>query len=171
MSNGLFSDLQETAPTWDEVKRLVGESPQIRWIKKNPDAKLPTLAHDDDLTGDTGYDIYGVEEATILPMESKVVPVGLEVAYITPGYWFKISAKSGLGFKHDLFPHPGIIDNGYRGDCGIKIYNFGKSPYTFDKGDKIAQLVIYELHHAEMSWADEKIESKRGTKGYGSTGK
>lgn len=169
------------------VQRLVGESPQIRWIKTHPEARLPTLAHADDFTGDTGYDVYAVEDIIIPSLDqilngieregvkghipSAVVPIGLDVGYITPGYWFKVSAKSGLGFKHDLLPHPGIIDNGYRGDCGIKVYNFGKGSYVFHKGDKVAQLVIYELHHAEMSWADEKIESKRGANGYGSTGK
>jgi dUTP pyrophosphatase len=165
-------------------------SPVIDWYRTHPDAKLPTLAHSDPDTGDTGYDVYAVEDVTIPSMDgerlkdlaelsqprdyripSRVVPIGLEVAYITPGYWFQVAAKSGLGFKHELRPHPGIIDNGYRGDCGIKIYNFGSQPYTFHKGDKVAQLVIHKLYHVNMNWADEKSSSRRGAKGYGSTGK
>lgn len=152
-------------------KRLVGETPEIKWIKTHPDAKLPCLAHSDDFTGDTGYDVYAVEHVIILAWSSEVVPIGLEVAYITPGYWFQVCAKSGLGFKYSLQPHPGIIDNGYRGDCGIKMYNLSGTHYTFNKGDKVAQLVIHRLHHVDMSFTESKMDSKRGAAGYGSTGK
>lgn len=180
-SDGIFQDL---------LGELPKITPVIEWFKTHPDAKLPTLAHPDPNTGDTGYDVYAVEDTTIPCMETerlsglpefgqpkdycipaRVVPIGLEVAYVTPGYWFQVAAKSGLGFKHDLRPHPGIIDNGYRGECGIKIYNFGSKPYVIHKGDKIAQLVIHKLHHVSMGWSDVKRTSKRGAKGHGSTGR
>ena len=102
----------------------------IKFVKTHPDAKLPTKAHD----GDNCFDLYAVEGTTIRPSKadvvgnvqvaSGVVPVGITVAYITPGYGFVIKPKSGLGFKHNLQPHLGEVDNGYRGDCAVKMYNF-----------------------------------------------
>jgi len=143
----------------------------IKFKKTHPDAVLPSVNHDELGTGDTGYDISSVEDVLIPAKGYAVVPVGLQVAYIVPGFWFRIEARSGLGFKHHIFPHFGIIDNGYRGDCGIKLYNFGDKDYQVKRGDKIAQLVIYALAQTKMGWADEVEETKRGANGFGSTGK
>ena len=100
---------------------------------------------------------------------SSVVPIGLTVAYITLGWWFKIEARSGLGFKHNIMPHGGIVDNGYRGDCSIKLYNLGDKDVQIRKGDKIAQLVVYPLVRAEIEEAKEIQRTERGSKGFGST--
>ena len=84
----------------------------IKFKKTNPDAILPKRNHDNvDGTGDTGYDVYSVEDKVIPARGSAVVDVGLEFAYIEPHYWIKIEGRSGLGFKHDIIPHGGIVDN------------------------------------------------------------
>jgi len=138
----------------------------LNFIQLVPDAKLPTKAHDND----TGWDVYCTEEATLNPGESKVVPVGLQLAYITPGYWILIACRSGLGFKHNLTVHHGVIDEGYRGSLDVLVRNLDKTrPYTFRKGDKVAQLVIYPLIQSNVEWAEEVHETKRGEKGFGSS--
>jgi dUTP pyrophosphatase len=53
---------------------------------------------------------------------------------------------------------------------GIKLYNFGTEPQTFKPGDKVAQLIIYPLIQANVSFVDEVSETKRGEKGFGSSG-
>lgn len=85
--------------------------PKIGLIKSHPDAKLPAANNKHPMTGDTGYDLYCVEGAYIQPKQSKVVDVGLTVAYVEPGYWFQINPRSGLGFKYGIQPHLGVIDN------------------------------------------------------------
>lgn len=143
----------------------------IKFILTHPKAVLPTSNHSDPFTGDTGLDVTAVE-TTVIPGNSwAIVPVGLKLAYITPGYWFKVEGRSGLGFKKHLFPHFGVIDNGYRGDMGIKIYNFGSEFQTIMQGDKVAQLVIYPLIQANVHWSTEASESERGDKGFGSSDK
>lgn len=158
----------------------------IKFVKTHPDAKLPCRAHETGNTSDSGYDVFAVED-TIIPatmcmnawpgvpstvcVGSAVVPIGIKVGDITPGYWFRIEAKSGLGFKHGIQPFPGIIDNGYRGDCSIKIYNLTDKPYTYKKGDKVAQLVFYPLINANVAWADDVVDTVRGEGGFGSSGK
>ena len=91
-------------------------------------------------------------------------------AYIEKGFWFRIEPRSGLGFKHNLQPHLGVIDNGYRGDLGVKLYNFSSTSYTVNKGDRIAQFVVYPLIHPQCEWADDVVESDHGDKGFGSSG-
>ena len=88
-----------------------------------------------------------------------------------PGWWFRIEPRSGLGFKHNLQPHLGVIDNGYRGDLGVKLYNLGNKDYEVKPGDRIAQFVVYPLIQPVCSWADEVENTNRGDSGFGSSGK
>jgi len=139
----------------------------IKFLKTHPDAVLPKKAHDTD----TGYDLTAVEDMLIPSNGFNVVPVGITVAFISPGIWFRIEARSGLGFKHSIFPHFGVIDNSYRGDLGVKLYNFGGHDYWVKKGDRIAQIVIYPLLDHPVTWTTKIRETDRGENGFGSTDK
>lgn len=138
----------------------------LKFKKTNADAKLPTKNNQ----SDTGFDVYCVEDKTIPARDSSVVDVGLEFAYITPGYWVKVEGRSGLGFKHGISPHPGIIDSGYRGNAGIKLYNNTDVPYEVKAGDRIAQFVVYKNYEVAVE-EGETEESDRGASGFGSSGK
>jgi dUTP pyrophosphatase len=142
---------------------------EIKFVKVHEDAVLPCQAHSGEITGDTGYDLYAVSPAIIPARGSGVVPVGIKVGYITPGFWFKVESRSGLSFKSGLLAHPGIIDNQYRGDMGVKMYNHSDKDFNFIKGDKIAQLVVYPLISAEINWVKQAQETERGEKGFGSS--
>ena len=141
----------------------------VKLIKTHDDAMLPVANNKENGTGDTGYDLVAVEDITILNYDSAVVPVGLTLADITPGYWIRIEPRSGLGFKHNIQPHLGVIDNGYRGDLGVKLYNFGEDTYSVKKGDKIAQLVVYQLLQPTFEFTEEISCTTRGDKGFGSS--
>ena len=171
-----------------ESKELTVE---VKFIKTHPDAQLPSKAYSE---GDNCFDLYCCEDTVVPPtttttsivplsgvtpigytvkIGSALVPVGLKVAYITPGFGFVVKDKSGLGFKHQLSHYGGEIDNGYRGDMGIKIANYSDVPYQFRKGDKVAQIKIEKIWRAELSFTDEVIEAEcpRGEGGFGSSGK
>ena len=75
---------------------------ELKFIRSHDDAVLPMANNSEPGTGDTGYDLTAVEDVRILPNGSKVVPVGLKLAYVTPGFWFRIEPRSGLGFKKSV---------------------------------------------------------------------
>jgi dUTP pyrophosphatase len=140
--------------------------PVLKFEKVHELAKLPTKNHE----SDTGYDVYSVVDTIIPARGSAVVDVGLKFAHIPEGYWVKVESRSGLGFKHSIHAHPGIIDNGYRGDAGIKLYNNTDQDYSIKAGDRIAQFVIYMNIAMGVDWG--KVEqTDRGDKGFGSSGK
>lgn len=144
---------------------------EIKFKKIHPDAKLPTQNNSQtDGTGDTGWDVYAVEDKIIPAKGSAVVDNGLQFAFITPGYWVKVEGRSGMGFKHDVIPHGGIIDNQYRGPAGVKLRNLSDKDYEVKKGDKIAQFVVYPLIPCEIS-EGEVEDTSRGDKGFGSSGR
>jgi len=82
-----------------------------------------------------------------------------------------IRPRSGLALKHGItvLNTPGTIDNSYRKEIGVILYNAGHEPYTITKGDKIAQMLIRPLYPSKMEIVDNINDTGRG--GYGSTGK
>lgn len=158
----------------------------VKFVKTHSDAQLPTRNHDSIVnygvdgvtpisgifgTCDSGYDVYACEDTLVPAKGSAEVETGITLGYITPGYWIRIEGRSGLGFKHSLFPHQGIIDNPYRGRMSIKIYNNGNVDYTFKRGDRIAQLVVYPVIDYSVEWTDKVESTHRGEKNLGSSGK
>jgi dUTP pyrophosphatase len=140
----------------------------LSFIKTNDSAILPTKNNETD----SGYDVYCIEDKVIPAKGSAVVGVGLTFAYIPENFWIKVESRSGLGFKHSILAHPGIIDNGYRGDAGIKLYNLSNTDYQVKKGDRIAQFVLYPLApNFSVLFTDKTVQSSRGEKGFGSSGK
>lgn len=144
----------------------------IKFLKTHPDAVLPERKHDDLTTGDSGYDMTSVEDVLIPARSSRQVATGVTLAEMPPGIWFRIESRSGLAFKYDVSAFPGIIDNNYRGDLGIKLINNSDKDYQVKKGDRIAQLVLYPLVVVLRNmWTDTITPTDRGSNGFGSTGK
>lgn len=144
---------------------------KVTFVKTHEAAKLPKFNIVHPLTGDIGADLYSVESRVIPGKGSAVVPVGLTVGFIEPGYYFTIAPRSGLGFKHSLQPHLGRIDNQYRGDLGVLLYNFSDVDYTVNVGDRIAQIEFHQLIQPSLEWAEKVEASERGASGFGSSGK
>ena len=140
--------------------------PTIKFEKTHPDAVLPKKNFDTD----TGWDLYAVEETLVDAQSHIVVPVGLKLAYLEPGYWLRVESRSGLSFKSGLLAHPGVIDQNYRGDLGVLLYNHSNDPYTVLKGDRIAQLAVYYNIHMKVDWGTVQ-PTDRGESGFGSSGK
>lgn len=148
------------------VKGVPGRLVNIAIEKCHPDAKVPTYAH---LT-DAGLDVYAIEDVTIAPGETKLIPTGIKVA-IPQGYELQVRPKSGrcLKTKLRIANTPGTIDAGYRDEIGVIIDNieppikeliydtenpqqitgikYGAS-YTIGKGEKFAQLVLTAIPRA-----------------------
>ena len=157
---------------------------EVKFLKTHPDAQLPTRNHGNIIleegtrmqrivpgTCDSGYDVYCCVDTLIPARGSAEVETGITLADITEGYWIRIEGRSGLGFKHSLYPHFGIIDNAYRGRMSVKIYNASDKDYTFKKGDRIAQLVVYPVIDYSVEWTDIVEATHRGDKNLGSSGK
>ena len=159
-----------TSPQYDP-KSLDLSSWKIKFLRTHPDAILPERKHDDTFTGDSGYDVTAVEDKIIPRRGAAIVEVGLKLAYVPPGLWIRVESRSGLQFKHGVSAFNGIIDNSYRGDCGIRLINNSDEDYHVKKGDRIAQFVVYTLVAPQTSWAEQVQETERGEKGFGSSGR
>lgn len=152
------------------------------------DAKTPAYAH---LT-DAGMDVFALEDITIAPGETKLIPIGIKVALPT-GYELQVRPKSGrcLKTKLRIANAPGTIDAGYRDEICVIVDNIAPvirsaeldengcltnilwgNSYTIGKGEKFAQLVLSEVPKAVFYEVEEisEIPNDGRDGGFGSSG-
>jgi dUTP pyrophosphatase len=140
----------------------------LRFVKLNERATLPTRAHD----SDAGLDLYAAESARLAPGARVSVGTGLAVQ-IPDGIGGLVLPRSGLAIKHGvtLVNSPGLIDPGYRGEVRVLLLNTDRTvEFQISPGDRIAQLLLVPVAHANPMHADALDESTRGQGGFGSTG-
>lgn len=137
--------------------------------KLHKDAKLPVYAN---VSSDSGADVFAIDNYSIAPGERALVKTGIAIA-LPDDYECQVRSKSGLALKRGLIVlnSPGTVDNGYRGEIGVILYNTSNETQHIEKGDKVAQLVIAPVQQSIFMTVDELNETSRGAGGYGSTGK
>lgn len=126
--------------------------------------------------GSFGYDLATVDEHTISPRETTVVPCGFQLAADLPvdaqaGLAMLILPRSSLPLKYGLIlPNsPGLIDADYAGPLGIIVHNLNDEPVTLPAGTRIAQAVFVRVEFPDLQ---ETVTSdpRRTRGGFGSTG-
>ncbi len=139
---------------------------KLKVKKLNSLAKIPSYAH----PGDAGMDIFSSGHVSLDPGQYIAIPTGIAIE-IPKGFVGLIWDKSGLSTNHGLKVLGGVIDSGYRGEIRIGIINLSSKVYTFEVGDKVAQMLIQKIENPNIVEVKSLTETKRGNKGFGSTGK
>jgi dUTP pyrophosphatase len=132
------------------------------------DLPMPEYARPDD----AGADLVTTVDMLLAPGERALVPTGIAIA-LPAGYAAFVHPRSGLAARCGLsiVNTPGTIDAGYRGEVKVLLVNLDPSePIRLRRGDRIAQLVVQAVEHAEFTEVVALPASARGSGGYGSTG-
>lgn len=138
---------------------------KIRFKRLRADAKIPSYAH----PGDVGLDLRSVEDHELAPGARRVFYVGFALEF-PEGYAAIVKDKSSLPKNAGIHVMGGVYDAGYRGEYNVQLINLGNAPYKIEKGQKIAQLVIFPVAVALLEETNELSDTSRGTGGFGSTG-
>ena len=106
------------------------------------------------------------------PGKHALVPTGLIIA-LPPGFEAQVRPRSGLAAKHGVtvLNAPGTVDSDYRGEVGVLLINHGEAPFTIQRGERIAQMVIASVVRAELVVVTSHAATDRGSGGFGSTGR
>lgn len=126
--------------------------------------------------GAAGLDLVAAvkaKESVILRVGRRaLIPTGL-VLELPPGYEAQVRPRSGLAYKHGItvLNAPGTIDWDYRGEVNVLLINHGEQSFEITRGERIAQLVIQRVIRAELVPGAKLTTTKRGTGGFGSTGR
>ena len=126
-------------------------------------------------SGSAGMDLRAcIEEPLRLhPGDTILIPTGISIYIEDPGLAALILPRSGLGHKHGIVLGNlvGLIDSDYQGELMISCWNRGAESFDIEQGDRIAQLVIVPVVQTRFNIVSEFVETKRGTGGFGSSGK
>jgi len=143
---------------------------QIKKLDNAKDLPLPHYATEQS----AGMDLSAaIENNVVLKTgEVHIVPTGIAIALPT-GLEAQIRPRSGLAAKHGItvLNSPGTIDADYRGEIKAILINHSAEEFTITPGMRIAQMVIAKYEHVQLEQTDSLNETKRGSSGFGSTGK
>lgn len=100
-----------------------------------------------------------------------LIPTGFAIA-LPHGFEAQIRPRSGLAVAHGigLINSPGTIDADYRGEVKIAVINLGPKTFRFQRGDRIAQMIIKKVYHARLKVVEKLDETLRNKGGFGHTG-
>ena len=120
--------------------------------------------------GDSGFDLYAVEDIEIHPRKTAKIPLGIACKpKESHGYYlYPRSSISKTPFR--LANSVGIIDSGYRGEICAMVDNTSDEVQYIKQGDKLFQLCSPDLRPIEIEFVEELDETLRGSGGFGSTG-
>lgn len=132
---------------------------------------LPKAATD----GSAGIDLRACLDNNLIlnPGSAELVPSGIAIHIADPGYAAMILPRSGLGAKYGLVLGNlvGLIDSDYQGQIIISCWNRGNKAFTIVPGERIAQLIIVPVLHANFEVVTDFNVSERGEGGFGHTGR
>jgi dUTP pyrophosphatase len=125
--------------------------------------------------GAAGLDLRACIDAPLMlhAGDSHLVRAGIAIHLGDPGYAAVVLPRSGLGSKHGIVLGNlvGLIDSDYQGEVLVSVWNRGKSAFTIQPLDRIAQLVVVPVVQVEFEVVEEFAASSRGAGGFGSTGR
>ena len=104
----------------------------------NDNAVIPTYGSD----SAAGMDLYAAFAETIPAGQHRIVKTGIAMK-IPDGFYGRIAPRSGLAYKNGIDVFAGVIDNDYRGEIGIILYNA-----TATKGAFFSFVVVMAIGQA-----------------------
>ncbi|XP_057578096.1 deoxyuridine 5'-triphosphate nucleotidohydrolase, mitochondrial isoform X2 [Hippopotamus amphibius kiboko] len=138
---------------------------RLRFVRLSEHATAPTKGS----ARAAGYDLYSAYDYTVPPMEKTLVKTDIQIA-LPSGCYGRVAPRSGLAAKHFIDVGAGVIDEDYRGNVGVVLFNFGKEKFEVKKGDRIAQLICERIFYPEIEEVQVLDDTGRGSGGFGSTG-
>lgn len=144
---------------------------EISWIHPEKSADLSLPQYHSELAAGMDVETALEESYTLNPGTVHLFPTGFRVA-LPPGYELQVRPRSGLAVRHGItvINSPGTIDADYRGEVRVGLINLGKDPFTIQRGDRIAQLVLAPVVQACLQLVSELDVTDRGAGGFGHTG-
>ena len=132
---------------------------------------LPTYTTE----GSAGMDLRACvnEPLELAPQTTALISTGIAIHIADHHMAAVILPRSGLGHKHGvvLGNLVGLIDSDYQGPLMVSCWNRSAHSYTIQPGERIAQLIIIPILHAEFSIVTDFVATERGEGGFGHSGR
>lgn len=120
--------------------------------------------------GDAGWDLFTSREAVLPPHSFSDVHTDLAIA-LPHGVWAMVTGRSSTIRSYGIRVENGIIDNGYRGEMFVGVWNNTNHEIIIEPGTRLAQLILFELVPVYWEEQEDLPVSDRGDRGFGHSGK
>ena len=118
--------------------------------------------------GSSGLDLHANidEPITLNKNDIVLIPTGLFIE-IPEGYEAQVRSRSSLALKNGIFclNSPATIDSDYRGELKVILASLTDTPFTINKGDRIAQMVFAKVEKISFEETDSLSDTQRGEGG------
>lgn len=151
--------------TEEELEFQTNDPNMFMNIMLDEKALKPTRAHETD----AGLDLYSCTDTVVKAHGDVFIDTGVHVQ-LPHGTAGVLMSRSGLNVRHGL-TSTGLIDEGYTGSIGVKLYNHSNEDYHISRGDRISQLVVLPVLYVKPVITNSLDETERGSDGFGSTGR
>jgi dUTP pyrophosphatase len=126
-------------------------------------------------SGSAGLDLRACIEAPLelAPGASEMISTGMAIHIGDPGVAALVLPRSGLGARHGIVLGNlvGLIDSDYQGPLMVSCWNRSDAGFKMAPGDRIAQLILVPILHAQFRVVDSFDASERGSGGFGHSGR
>lgn len=143
---------------------------EMRYTSKTYDPTAELLAYA--TAGAAAVDLRVLECVHVAPGQVVAARTGVCIE-LPPNTAALILPRSGLGSKGLVLANTvGLIDEDYRGELTLMLFNRNKSGRTIHvaEGERAAQMVVIPVIRPKLVRVASLSETARGTGGFGSTG-
>ncbi|XP_041982690.1 deoxyuridine 5'-triphosphate nucleotidohydrolase [Aricia agestis] len=116
-----------------------------------------------------GFDLKSAYDYVVPARGKELIKTDIQIE-LPSGCYGRVAPRSGLAVKNFIDVGAGVIDEDYRGNVGVVLFNHSDNDFVVNKGDRIAQLICEKIFYPEIVEANSLSETQRADGGFGSTG-
>ncbi|BFF95871.1 deoxyuridine 5'-triphosphate nucleotidohydrolase mitochondrial [Drosophila madeirensis] len=116
-----------------------------------------------------GVDLRSAYDVVVPARGKAIVKTDLQVQ-VPEGSYGRVAPRSGLAVKNFIDVGAGVVDEDYRGNLGVVLFNHSETDFEVKHGDRIAQFICERIFYPELELVDKLDDTERGEAGFGSTG-
>ncbi|XP_053695744.1 deoxyuridine 5'-triphosphate nucleotidohydrolase [Sabethes cyaneus] len=137
----------------------------LRFAKLSANAFAPTKGSEKA----AGFDLKSAYDCVVPARGKALVMTDIQVQ-LPEGCYGRVAPRSGLAVKNFIDVGAGVVDEDYRGNLGVVLFNHSDAEFKVTRGDRIAQFICERIFYPELEEVTSLTETERGAGGFGSTG-
>lgn len=146
-------------------KMKVESKCELRFAKLSEHARAPVRGS----PRSAGLDLQSAYDVKIPARGKALVKTDLQVQ-VPEGSYGRVAPRSGLAVKNFIDVGAGVVDEDYRGNLGVVLFNHSDKDFEVKRGDRIAQFICERIFYPELKEVEKLDDTERGAGGFGSTG-